>query len=91
MGTECLHRHCHRKIGLAGACRADAQYDGVVLDGFHILFLSHSPCPDGLAGYGNCHRIRRQLLEILHGTLRHHVGHIADGLLPHIFSLGSQP
>ena len=34
------HGGGHRQVGLAGARRADAQGDGVLLDGVHIPFLA---------------------------------------------------
>ena len=51
-GLQRLHSFGHREIGLTGAGRADAEHDGVDVDGIDVMLLVERLGPDGLSAPG---------------------------------------
>jgi hypothetical protein len=49
LGLQCLHGLRHRKVGLAGTRRTDAEHDGVLVDGIDVSLLVDGLRPDVLA------------------------------------------
>ena len=76
-----LDGHGHGQVGLAGARRADAQGDGVLLDSVHIPLLAQGLGLDGLALGGDAEHIPGDVVDVLLVARLHQIDDVADVLL----------
>ena len=79
LGLQRLHRLGHRQVGLAGAGRADAEDDGVLVDRVDVALLAQRLGADGAPAPGE--DVERQHLGgPLGGALLEHADGAPDGV-----------
>ena len=89
LGLQRLHGLGHRQVGLAGAGRADAEDDRVLVDRVDVALLVQRLRPDGAAAAGQ--DVERQHLgRALVGALLEHADDAADGVRGQRLALGDQ-
>ena len=86
----CSHRGGHCQIGLAGARRADAQGDGILLDGLHIPLLAQGLGLDGLSFGGDAEHVLGQGADLVLVARPHQVDDVAHILFVDGFPLGRE-
>ena len=84
---DCLR---HGEVSLAGAGRADAERDRVLLNGIQIRALTERLGLDGLALGRDAHHIARKLLNFLLPALAHETEDVAHVLLADLLALGCE-